>query len=348
MDSAGPEDAGDRSDASRQTGAIARFAEWVKVDGNRLLLTAGTSVLIFLFLLALNAVGAIAFKNPDSITRMASGMVAGTFSLVTLVVSVNQLILSQEFSLAGEYRDRFAGVMEFRRDVEEHTGVSTTPVEPTQILDALAEATARRADELADVAATHPDEDFRRRVVRYTKDLEADTERISDRLDRAGVEAFDALSAAVEYDDDRQISAARALRNDAPELTGEMARRFDELIETLRLFSTAQEHFKTVYLQRELTRFSQLTIYCGVPAALAAALIALLYGDVGGATIRATYLPYATLFLTTIVFVPLVLLAIYILRTATLTRRTAATGPMLVGEAARGNSGGIADDEADG
>ncbi|GAA0238973.1 hypothetical protein GCM10009000_063200 [Halobacterium noricense] len=101
------------------------------------------------------------------------------------------------------------------------------------------------------------------------------------------------------------------------------------MIELLQLFNIAQEHFKTIYLQRELTRFSQLTIYCGIPAVLAAVLIAVLYGDIGGATITVMCLSYVASFLATLVFVPLILLAAYILRTATLTRRTAATGPIL-------------------
>ncbi|MFC6826635.1 hypothetical protein [Halopelagius fulvigenes] len=300
------------------------------MDGDRLLLTLGISVAVLAFLLVLHAFDVIAFRNQNSITRMASGMIAGSFSLVTLVVSVNQLILSQEFSPAGKHRNQYAGVMEFRRDIEERSGVSTAPIEPARIVAVIADAIIRRANELADVIEGHPDEEFERRVVEYTEQLEGDTEWIDEQLDRSSVETFDALSVAVEYDDGWQISAARSLRNDAPELTDETAAAFEELIDTLRLFSTMQEHFKTVYLQRELTRFSQLTIYCGVPAILAAALIALLYGDVGGAAINVQILPYVTAFLTTVVFVPLALLASYILRTATVTRRTATTGPMLL------------------
>lgn len=119
------------------------------------------------------------------------------------------------------------------------------------------------------------------------------------------------------------------LRNSALSLSETAIQAFVEVIEILELFSTAQEHFKTIYLQRELTRFSQLTINCGIPAVLAAVLISVIYGDIGGATISSTYLPYVTSLLATIVLVPLVLLDSYILRTATLTRRFAVIGPIL-------------------
>lgn len=312
-----------------RTDSNSGIAEWVLVDGDRLVLTFCGAVIVYALLLALYAVDVIAFTNANSITRMASGMIAGTFSLVTLVVSVNQLILSQEFSPAGEFRDRLGGVETFRRDVADATGVSATPAEPTRMFGLLVAAIRDRADDLADAVADHEDEEYRGLVARYADSVTDDADQVDARLDAADVAAYDALSAAVEYEVGLQLYAARYLRNDAAELSEQESAAFEELIEALRLFGTAQAHFKTIYLQRELTRFSQLTIYFGVPAILAASLIALLYGDLGGLTIDVAYLPYATSLLATIVFVPLMLLAAYILRTATLTRRTAEIGPMV-------------------
>lgn len=307
-----------------------RFLEWLKTDGDRLYLTIGISVGIFVLFLLLNSIGMIAFTNGDSITRMASGMIAGTFSLVTLVVSVNQLILSQEFSPAGQHRDRVSGVMEFRRDIEDQTGISTAPIEPIQVIKVLAEAIRNRVSALSDSVANNTDEEFRQQVTRYAKSVEDSTEWIDETLDQSDTDTFDALSIAIEYADGWQIHTARRLRNDASALTDETATKFDELIDTIRLFSTAQEHFKTVYLQRELTRFSQLTIYCGIPAVLSSVLIALLYGNIGSATIATRYLPYVASLLATVVLVPLILLGTFILRTATVARRTVSVGPMIL------------------
>ncbi|QLG27113.1 hypothetical protein HUG10_05945 [Halorarum halophilum] len=313
---------------ARRVSSRNRVLEWVLVDGNRLVVTFIATVLFLVLLLVCYSLGVIAFANANSITRMASGMIAGTFSLVTLVVSVNQLILSQEFSPAGEFRDRLGGVMDFRRDVEGVTGVPAAPAEPTRLLELLVAAVRHRADVLADTVVEH-DEESGERVVEYATSVIDSTERIETALDQKGVTAFDALSAAIEYDNDWQLYAARHLQNDTSSFSGETDHAFDELIEALQLFNTAQEHFKTVYLQRELTRFSQLTIYTGVLALLAAILIIPLYGDLGGATISPAYLPYVVSLLATVVFVPLALLASYILRTTTVTRRTAAIGPML-------------------
>lgn len=328
-DAVGDDGEGSDGNVPRRTGARNGLLEWVLVDGDRLLLTLLISVGVFASLLVFYRFGVIEFTNDDSLTRMASGMIAGSFSLVTIVVSINQLILSQEFSPAGQFRDRFGGVMEFRRDVEDATGVPAAPATPTRLLELLAANIRHRANALAETAGP-ADDRYRDRITRYARGVSESTRRIDETLDGANVTAFDALAATVEYDNSWQLHAARHLRDGAPTLSEETERAFDDLIDALRLFGTAQAHFKTVYLQRELTRFSQLTIFCGVPAVGAAVLIALLYGDVGGATIRLGYYPYVISALATVVSVPVGLLAAYILRTATLTRRTAAVGPMIL------------------
>ena len=106
----------------------------------------------------------------------------------------------------------------------------------------------------------------------------------------------------------------------------------DDLIESLQRFAVSREHFKTTYLQLELTRFSQLTILVGVPAVIAAGLVGLFYAGVTGATLSMAYMPYVSIALMTIVTFPLALLAAYILRTATVSHRTAAIGPTVPGK----------------
>lgn len=348
MGSAGG-DGSDRSPGSSDGGhptARGRAVEWVLVDGDRVLLALGLSAAVPALFLALHAAGLIAFTNANSVTRMASGMIAGTFSLVTLVVSINQLILSREFSTAGEFRDLLAGVGEFRADVADVTGEPAPPAVPTLLLERLVDAVRERAAALVD-AVDDGDEEYRDRVGGYVDAVVESTARVDEGLEDAGDEAFDALVAAVEYDDTRQLHAAERLRNGAPGDSGEVATAFDDLLEALRLFAAAREHVKTVYLQRELTRFSQLTVYSGLPSVLAAVLIALLYGDLGGATLGAGYVPYAVSLLAAVVSVPLALLAAYILRTATLIRRTAAVGPILPGAGDGGATIGARDGDGD-
>ncbi|QLK25897.1 hypothetical protein HYG81_17750 [Natrinema zhouii] len=318
------------ADIGAQAGLLTRFREWFLVKGNRLTVAAAVSLAIFVLLVGLYELGVITFVNPNSVTRVASGMIAGTFSLVTLVVSVNQLILSQEFSAAGKARERLDGVMEFRQAVADDAAVPASPASPTRVLELIVEAIHHDAAGLADAVATHDDDELRETVIRYTNSVQKRTDQIEDRMERSEFDTFSAVSAAITYDESWHLYVGTHLRGEyADSLSPAAMDRLDDLTESLELFHVAREQFKTTYLQQELTRFSQLTVYCGVPSILSAILVGLLYADVTGPSVSAAVLPYVVSVLILIVLSPLALLVSYILRTATITRRTASVGPMV-------------------
>ena len=318
------------SDIGQRTTSLTRAKEWVMVEANRLSIAVALCVIVFASLLVLARFEFIAFLDEDAITRLASGMIAGTFSLVTIVVSINQLILSREFRSADEMRNRLGGVMEFREDIEEKTNVPTSPAEPTRLLHLLVQDIRHRAEEVSRAVEDHPDSDFRETVDRYTNSVIESTDRIDETLEESEFGTFNAVSAAIGYNDAWQVYAARHLRNShADSLSEEADEAFGDLIDSLQLFNVAREHFKTTYMQRELTRLSQLVLYTGVPAVLAGILLGLVYSHFDGSAIAVGLLPYLTSALITVVFLPLALLAAFILRSATLVRRTASIGPML-------------------
>ncbi|MDS0473904.1 hypothetical protein [Natrinema sp. 1APR25-10V2] len=306
-----------------------RFREWVLIEADRVLIAAIISVVVFFLLLVLHRLGIVSFVNPNSVTRVASGMIAGTFSLVTLVVSINQLILSQEFASAGKAQERLDSVIDFRRTVADETGATASPVSPTKFLELLIESIARDAEALAAAVDDH-DEAVRRAIVLYTNAVQAECERIDETLEHTSFGTFRAVLAATAYDEDWQLHVGAHLRNAYDDsLSPTATERLEELHESLKLFHVAGEQFKTTYLQRELTRFSQLTVYAGVPSILSAIFIGLLYADVTGPSISIAALPYVTIGLIVVVLSPLALLVSFILRTTTITRRTASAGPML-------------------
>ena len=303
--------------------------EWLLADGDRLTVATLITAAVFCLLLVFGELGLIAFENDDSITRLAGGMIAGSFSLVTLVVSINQLILSREFAAADEFRDRLGGVMEFRRDVEEIGDVPASPADPATLVDLIVATIEREAERLEEAAGRESGE-RREAIETYANSVQESADRARDELENAEFGSFEVLSVALDFDDAWQIYAARHVANTyRGELHGETIKAFDDLVEALRQFNVARSHFKTTYLQREVTRFSQLTILCGVPAVLGAVVLGLSYADVTGATIHPGYLPFTTSTLIALVFSPLALLASYILRTATVARRTASIGPMI-------------------
>ena len=327
-----------------------RIHDWFLIDGDRLLIAVGLSIVLFGLLLGLERLDLIAFSNDDSITRLAGGMIAGTFSLVTLVVSINQLILSREFTSAPETRERVQGVEEFLADVANAADVGTTPATPTAILELIVSLIQHRTDALRDAidddfgsasddhetddlgnpSDDHETDDFGKSIRLYTSAVDSRTALVHDRVGNASTDSIGAISAAIAYDVAWLLHVAKRLRNrHEDDLSAATVEAFDDLIEAFTVFTIAREHTKTTYLQRELTRFSQLTIYSGIPAVTAAILIGLLYADTTGPTLSLSILPYIVSPLIVVVVFPLTLLASYILRTATITRRTASIGPIV-------------------
>lgn len=325
-DSADPADV----EVTEQVSLLERVQEWVLIDGSRPLLTAGLLLLFLGSLLGLHRVGIVAFEDDDSMTRLAGGMVAGSFSLVTLVVSINQLILSREFTGTSGFEDRIGSVMEFQYDVEEHTGASTSPAEPSELLRLLAASIYRITDRLGETVADHDDEEVRSLVGQYTTSVKDNATRLESILGATEFDRFRSISAAMDYEDAWQLYTAKHLRNSYEEsLPEEAIDALEELIEILELFNVARNYFKSTYMQRELTKFSRQTIYSGLLAVASAMTIGLLFADVGGPTVDPELVPSVVSVLVTVVLSPLALLAAYILRTATVARRTALTGPIL-------------------
>ncbi|AXR79459.1 hypothetical protein [Natrarchaeobaculum sulfurireducens] len=317
------------ADIGKRTRSWTRFREWLLVEADRLFVAALISLGVFVGLLGLNELGIVSFVNDDSITRLAGGMVAGTFSLVTLVVSINQLILSREFAAAGESESQLEAVASFRQDAADLAEVPASPASPTRLLELLVQGIYDRAETLEAAVDGHDDE-FATPVTRYANSVQKRSRRIDETLEHTKFGTFRAVSAAVGYNDAWQLYAARHIQGRYGErLSREGEESLEELIDALELFGIAREHFKTTYLQRELTRFSQLTIYCGVPAILAAMLIGFIYADLAGPAISIDTLPWVVSALVAVVVSPLALLTSFILRTATVTRRTASVGPML-------------------
>ena len=332
----GPGEAGvaDGGGGGRPDGGAAgpprRALEWLLVEGNRLLVAAAASLVVFVAFVGAWALGIVAFVDGSPVAKYAGGLAAGVFSLTTIVVTINQLILSREFATPAEARDRFEGVVSFHRDVEEATGVTTAPAEPTRLLAVLVQQLDARGRTLRERVGDHPDEAVREPVVAYADAVVENAERLDAVLSRAEFGTFRALSAATTYDDPRQKYEARRLRNRYAETLPPAAREsLEEVFETLRLFGTAREYLKTIYMQRELTRLSQLTVVAGTVGLVAAGFLALLYGRPGAPTVPASSLPFVASALVAVATFPAGLLGAYVLRTATVTRRTAVVGPVL-------------------
>jgi hypothetical protein len=315
----------------RARGSGNRIVLWLLLEADRRALVGAILAVTFLGLVLAGAVGDLAgaLGPRDPIETLFQALITAIVTGVTLVVTINQLVLSQELGAVGDQRERMEGSLEFRRDVEELLDQPVAPAEPAAFLAALVDAIDERA---AAVGAAIEDENSEAadRTRAFLGDLHRTADSVAGRLRDARFGSFAVVSAALDFDYAPKIHDARRLRRDAP---GAAREPLDELLAALRFFGSAREHVKTLYFQWELITLSRTMVYTAAPA-LAAAVLGVLYlGDpVGfaGSTAGVDDLVWVVSAATTVALAPFAVLVAYVVRIATVAQRTLAIGPFVL------------------
>ncbi|WP_440764248.1 hypothetical protein [Natronorubrum sp. DTA7] len=328
------------TDTLRGRTGESRVAHWFLLDANRWLLAGLLSVVAFVAFVALGAVAvplreAMAHGTPVNTAFQA--LIAAILTGVTLVVSINQLVLSQELGRLGDQQRWMDEAMEYRRNVEALFG-SIGPPGPSQFLQALVKTSSDRAEDLQAAVADSDDEVLRRRTERLVENVCRNSDEIYSQLETSDFGEFDVLRSGLNYNYSWKIYAVRRLRHEHEDALGDDEyEAFDELIDVLTLFGPALEHFKSLYFQWELVHLTRSIVYAGLPGVVVATAT-VLYLDpasVPGAVLGVDNMVWVVSASTTIALVPFFLLAAYVLRIATISKRTGSLGPFILRHAER-------------
>lgn len=329
------------ADTMRERTNESRLKLWAVLGANRLLITGLLALGFFLVFVVIGQLFVPTFettlRSDDMIDSMFSTMISAIITGTTLVVTISQLVISQENGPLGDQRERMSNTMDFRDFTEEMIG-SPTPADPSAFLREIVSATERRAHMLRDAVANNRNEQLRAEVGEFTDSLTGNAEEVKERLDGATFGSFEVLNAALNYNYGIKIFQVERIANDYPEsLTEEDMRILDELKQSLSMFGPAREHIKTLYFEWALINLSQLILYVSVPALLVAGIMMTFVGGVSFPNstfgISHTILVVGAAF--TITLVPFFLLISYIVRVATVAKRTLAIGPLILRESER-------------
>lgn len=312
-----------------------RLAAQLNVD--RLWLTFGISLVFFLLLsLVIAATGdalLTAMNRSDPVETLFQGYVTALITGVTLVVTISQLVLSQELGPLGDQRERMEGALDFRQEAEQYLGTAPPP-EPAAFLQAFVDVSAETAERLGDVAASRDD------LQEFLDQLVHNAEAVTSDLDEAQFGRYQVVKSALDFNYSWKIYQARRLRRQyADDLSEEEAEAFDDLIQLLSLFGPAREHIKTLFFQWELVGLSRKMLYVSFPALLVAVGMILVVGPqtLPGTTLGLDNVAWLVATATTVCSVPFFLLGVYMVRLATIARRTLAIGPFILRESGRSN-----------
>jgi hypothetical protein len=329
---------GTPDDTLRERAGTNRLKLWLLLDADRRLVAGVPLVLLGAALVVLGAVDPAplrdAASSKDPVETLFQALTTAIITGVTLVVSLNQLVLSQELGPLGDQRERMEGTIEFRRDVAATLDVPATPPEPSAFLRSLVDGVGTRARRLGDLVADCDDEEACDRVDTFADSLAENADTVADALEGEQFGTFDVLSAALNFNYSWKIYEAQRLRGEYEEaLSEEALDALDALVETLHFFGPAREHVKTLYFQWELVNLSRGILLSAVPA-LVVSIGGVLYLD-NPATVTGTFLGVDALVwvvvgAATVSLVPFMLLFAYVLRIATVAKRTLSIGPFIL------------------
>lgn len=127
-------------DLLRERAGESRAKLWLLLEADRWLVTGVLLAIVFLTLVGvgyLSPAAEHAIRTSDSVDTLFQGFLTATITGVTLVLTLNQLVLSQELGAVTDQRDRMEGAMEFRQDAADVIQAPVSPSRPAQFLRAL-------------------------------------------------------------------------------------------------------------------------------------------------------------------------------------------------------------------
>ncbi|WP_331234905.1 hypothetical protein [Natronorarus salvus] len=310
---------------------VGGLSRWLFLTGDRHYLSALLLALVFAVSLLLIYAGTITPAEEGGITDLSASLIGGMLPFITVVLAINQLILSEEFGTAGTFFERLDETRDFRRTIEDHTGSRPSPVDPAEFLRTLIEAKRRAALGMQNVcrAESRSVQAAVDEYVSSTASVDADA---IDTLGEATFGTFAVIAVILDYNDPWQLQVVRRIREDyRHDLTEPMDRQADRVEDLLRDIHIARQYFKTVYMQQELADLSKILLYVGFPTLLGGAFVVLAYDNLLALGLHPWVYAAVVALTITALFSPFAVLLFYVLRIATIARRTAADfGPFVL------------------
>lgn len=302
------------------------WRRWVLLDGSRTVLAAAIAAVLFGFLAAVSRSGFTPLTDFQPLFYIYGSLISGNLTLVTVVVSINQLLLGRQLMTPDQLRQQIEGAIDYRQGVED-SARTVAPAEPLGFLQLLLENTRRKAQQLGGLSITEADEEVDEELDNIVEEITENIDEVNRLLRESDPSMFSVLSTTLSTNYAREINRLRRLDRKTDDFPRHLNEWREDLIANLQNMDIARQYFKTIYLQEELAALSKVLLYTGLLSVSAISATLLLFTGPGGTTVGRGVLEYLVPAVVTVGLFPLVLLFTYILRTATVTRRTAAIVP---------------------
>ena len=314
-----------------------RIKRWILFDGDRERVAVSLLATVFALMIVMGGVWPIEYQELLAETTMVqtvfNTLLSGTILLVSIVVSIAAVGISQELTSLGNQSERVDTIIEFQGEIEDRDIVEVSPARPGQFTAVVLRSIKERADDLQRVDGTG-EREYREEVDRLQADIRANTEEVLTTLSRVPEGSTDELLTGLNYDSSWQLyQARRILTKYGDRLTAAERETIEDIMDTLHKLMVSREYFKTLYYKLELSDLSTtlLTVSLPIIVFISYVLLALNSGLFPNVTVFG-YTPL-TVFISlayTIALAPYAVLTSYVFRAATVTKRTPEEGPFVL------------------
>lgn len=315
-----------------------RIKTWMLLTGDRRTMSALLAGIVFASIFALSMWQYEEmfrmFRETDTVQTLLNTLLSGVILLVSVVVSINSVALTQELGSLGTQRERVKESNKFRERLQELLEEHQNPTNPSEILQALLQHISEEAYELQETASNSHNEQFAEEVETYVeKDIFAHIRRINEQFKSQQVGMFDVLIAGMSYDYATQLQLGRRIREEFSDALAEQDEQaMEELFDSLQSFAVVHRYFKTLYYQHETSDLSTVLLYTSLPAILFSSYVLLALD--ANLFPQIVYLQISPLLVFislayTVLLVPFIVLTVYMIRLATVTKRTLSSGSFL-------------------
>ncbi|MEZ3163085.1 hypothetical protein ABNG03_01105 [Halorubrum sp. RMP-47] len=340
----GPErrESADTADTMRERADENRAKLWLLLRANRLVVAGVLTLAVFVAFVAAatslspSLAGKVGASDP--IETLFASTITAIVTGATLVVTIGQLVLTQENGPLGDQQERMDDTLAVRDSVADLTG-EPPPTDPAAFLDALLAAATGRARALRESVRERADESdadetgVAADVDEFAAGVVGNADAVRGRLDGAEFGSFDVVFAALDFDYGRKLGRVERIADEHGDaLTDAERDRLDGLREALSLFGPAREHVKTLYFQWALIDLSRLILYAAVPALVVAGAMVTVVdaGTFPGSTLGIAHVTLVVGGAFAVALLPFSLFVAYVLRVLTLAKRTLAIGPLVL------------------
>jgi hypothetical protein len=305
-----------------------QILDWILLEGSRRLLA------VVISLLAAGSIGVLIFFDVLAVgpgssmaTLLGSGIVGGLITLLTIALSINQLIISRVSHPIESLADRPDGARELREDVETLVDRMATPNDPAAFLSLIATEVTARSETLLGLGESSewdPPAELRETV----ENFQAYGSSIDDNLEKE-MAVSDTLNVIIGPEYAFNITAVSYLQEKYAEtLPAQAKMELQGIEDSLESIAVVLQFYKAVAHTQVLARLSRLLGYSGLGALLYAIALALIYRS-GSVTVPSNLVPALVTFGTAVIVLPLALFVSFLLRSATIARETVSVGPFV-------------------